>query len=260
MTVHTITFSPTGGTQKVADVFARTLSEGESAPIDLTERTLAFGEFAFNEDDVCIVAVPSFGGRVPAVAVSRLKQMTGGGARAVAIVVYGNRDYEDTLLELDDTLTEVGFRCVAAVTAVAEHSIMRQFATGRPHAQDEEVLKGYARSVRQRLEAGTASGRPPLPGNRPYKHYKGVPMKPKANKTCVACGDCAARCPVGAIPHDDPRGLDEEACISCMRCITVCKVQARSVGKLILAVGAQTIKKACAVPKQNELFLSPPQQ
>lgn len=45
--------------------------------------------------DVCMISVPSYGGRFPAVAVSRLQQMRGNGASAVLIVVYGNRDYDE---------------------------------------------------------------------------------------------------------------------------------------------------------------------
>ena len=69
-----------------------------------------------------MAAVPSYGGRVPEIAVSRLKQMKGNGARAVLLVVYGNREYEDTLLELSDVMEAAGFSPVAAVAAVAEHS------------------------------------------------------------------------------------------------------------------------------------------
>lgn len=40
--------------------------------------------------------------------------MQGNGVRAVLPAAYGNRAYGDTLLELKNTLTDAGFRCVAA--------------------------------------------------------------------------------------------------------------------------------------------------
>lgn len=83
------------------------------------------------ESDLCLIAVPSFGGRVPEIALSRLREIKGNGASAVLIAVYGNRAIDDTLLELKDTLVPLGFCCIAAVSAVAEHSIMRCYGTGR---------------------------------------------------------------------------------------------------------------------------------
>ena len=37
----------------------------------------------FQADDVCLVSVPSFAGRVPAVAIERLKKFSGNGAKAI---------------------------------------------------------------------------------------------------------------------------------------------------------------------------------
>lgn len=92
------------------------------------------------ESDVCLISVPSYGGRVPAAAIERLKKISGNGAKAVLNCVYGNRAWEDTLTELQDILEEQGFQCVAALATVAEHSIFRQFATGRPDEDDRAEL------------------------------------------------------------------------------------------------------------------------
>ena len=187
MAVYTIVFSPTGGTKKAADLFAEAFCK-DYVTIDLTERGRDFSKDSFVQEDICIVAVPSYGGRVPDAAVSRLRQMKGNGAGAILMVVYGNRDYDDTLVELQDTLTDAGFSCVAAVAAIAEHSIMRQFATGRPDAQDAQELSDFAGLIRRKMEEGTGSGQVVLPGNHPYKSYGGVPMKPQAGKSCTRCG------------------------------------------------------------------------
>ena len=95
-----------------------------------------------SKEDLAVIAVPSYAGRVPAVAVQRLAAVKGNGARAVLVCVYGNRAYEDTLVELADTAKEAGFRVMAAVSAIAEHSIARQFAAGRPDAEDAQRLAG----------------------------------------------------------------------------------------------------------------------
>ena len=181
--------------------------------------------------------------------------MQGNKALAILIVVYGNRAYEDTLAELQDTLTEAGFSCAAAISAIAEHSIMRQFAAGRPDARDAAELASYADIIPSRMESGTLSASLALPGNRPYKEYNGIPLKPQAGKSCAGCGLCAAKCPVGAIPAEDPSKTDTTACISCMRCITLCPHHARSVSKALLTASSLKLKKACSGRKKNELFL-----
>lgn len=254
MKLNCIVFSPTGGTRRAADLFLKNWKEEQNV-IDLTERKKDFSEAVFSADDICLAAVPSYGGRVPEAAVRRLAAMKGNGARAILMVVYGNRAYEDTMLELYDTLAEAGFVPVAGVAAVAEHSIMRQFASGRPDQADEKELEEYGRIVRERLEAGRLD-RKDVPGNKPYRSFGGVPMKPEAGKSCSRCGACAASCPVGAIPENEPNKTDKEICISCMRCVGICPNQARKVNKLVLAMGAKTLKKACSTRKRNELHIS----
>lgn len=254
MAFYHIVFSPTGGTGRVTDLFMRAFCE-ESTYIDLCDRECDFSTFSFRKDDTCVIAVPSYGGRVPAAAVTRLKRMKGNQAAAVLIVVYGNRDYDDTFTELQDTLEDAGFVCAAAVAAVAEHSIMRQFAAGRPDQQDEKELAGFAETIRSHMEKGALSLQTKLPGSRPYRKYDGVPMKPQAGKECTMCGLCAKKCPVGAIGAENPSGTDAGLCISCMRCIAVCPQKARSVNKALLAAGNMMLKKACSGYKKNELFL-----
>lgn len=255
MSVYHLIFSPTGGTKRVAELFTKSFCS-QSTCIDLCSRSENFSAFSFHEEDLCIVAVPSYGGRVPSAAIERLRRMKGNNARAILIVVYGNRAYDDTFTELQDALTDCGFSCVAAVAAIAEHSIMHQFASGRPDAQDERELADFAAAIRSRLEAGTLSAHLTLPGNRPYLSYNGVPMKPRASKSCNTCGLCAQECPVGSIDPARPSHTDTQICISCMRCLAVCPQKARSISKTLLAAGGMKMKKSCGDYKKNELFLS----
>ncbi|MGI6182036.1 MAG: EFR1 family ferrodoxin [Agathobaculum sp.] len=252
MNCFEIIFSPTGGTKKVAHVLANKLSDRSSC-IDLTDQKTDFTSFSFSADDICLLAVPSFGGRVPAVAAERLRLLRGNGAKAVLVAVYGNRAYEDTLVELQDIAESAGFRSIAAVAAVAEHSIMRQFAAGRPDADDVRELEGFVETIRQRAESETI---PPLavPGNRPYKEWHSLPMHPKANHDCRSCGACAAVCPVGAIPPENPKNTDTSRCISCMRCISMCPSHARELNKLLLSGAVLKLQKVCSGRKPNEFI------
>lgn len=254
MSVYKITFSPTGGTEKAAACLAAAFGQ-DIQSIDLTDPAADYGRIILSPDDICITAVPSFGGRVPAAAASRLAKIQGQGAKAIAAVVYGNRDYDDTLLELQNILAGAGFRCAAAVAAVAEHSILRQFAQGRPDAEDEAQLGEFAGKIRAAIEADSINSHIALPGHTPYREYKGVPMKPRAGKGCTSCGLCAQKCPVRAIPAESPSQTDTETCISCMRCVAICPSRARSVNSLMLAAAAQKLKKSCQTRRGNELFL-----
>lgn len=249
-------FSPTGGTRKAAEIIGRAI-DPQAVEIDLSKTQAEGLPLELGRDEVLLAAVSVFGGRVPAIALERLKGITGHDTPAIPVVVYGNRDYDDALLELKSALESNGFRPVAGIACIAEHSIMHVYATGRPDAADEQVLKQFASQIVDKLKL--VKGGIPAPievkGNPDYKPYNGVPLKPHATRDCNRCGTCAALCPVGAIPLDNPQKTDTKKCISCMRCIAVCPHQARKVSKLKVALSTRMLKKACEVRKEPELFI-----
>lgn len=175
--VYEIVFSPTGGTQKVADVLTRAWG-GETVGIDLTDREADFRSMALDGEDLAVIAVPSYGGRVPVPAAERLSRIRGNGARAVIVCVYGNRAYEDTLVELQDTVQQAGFVVVAAVAAIAEHSIAHAYGANRPDEEDGRQLQAFARRIAEKLAGGDVST-PAIPGNRLYKKQGGPVWFPK---------------------------------------------------------------------------------
>ena len=254
MKIDLVLFSPTGGTEKAARIVAEQLGE-IGRKIDLTDSTVHFEQISFAaEDEACLIAVPSFGGRVPDVAVQRLRQLKGNGIKTVLMVVYGGRAYEDTLVELQDVSTEAGFVPVAAICALAEHSVSRKFSSGRPDTEDCTQLAQFAKKIKKRF-AQKLPVELQLPGKRPYKEYTASPARPLANDTCNQCGLCVSACPVSAIPAEDPSGMDTQRCIACMACASVCPNHARNLAPQFLAFIEQMLEKACAQRKENELYL-----
>lgn len=247
-----IIFSPTGGTQKAAD--ALTKNWPEAGQIDLSVAADDYTKYSFGPEDVVLIAMPSFGGLAPQTALDRLSKIKGNSARCLLAAVYGNRAWEDTLVQMEDAAKKSGFQVIAAVAAVAEHSIMRQFAAGRPDEEDCRELSGYAEAIMKKIEAGDRS-KPAIPGNRPYKKGGNLGMIPQAGSACTKCGTCAKQCPTGAIDVHSLKGADKTKCISCMRCVSVCPQKARKLNGAVLAAASLAMKKACSGRKPNELFL-----
>lgn len=253
MKTYSMYFSPIGGTRKVMAILEQTLGCDEA--IDLSKSGTDFRKYQLQPEDLCLVGVPVFGGRVPEVVLNRLQQIKGNGAKALLVIVYGNRAYDDAMLELNNELTSYGFRVFAAIGAIAEHSIMHPFGAGRPDDKDIQELKEFANQVKEALDYGKEDILLSVPGNEPYKERSGLPMKPRTNDACILCGICAQSCPVNAIPPEIPSVTQDDICISCMRCIKVCPHNARELDPAMLSAVTEKLRAACTSRKDNELHI-----
>ena len=241
--IQLIYFSATGTTQKVLRCMGETLAQELGAAVQEDDFTLPAAReqtVACMPDELALVGTPVYAGRVPDVLRPYLKgQLTGSGAPAVPIVLFGNRNYDDALIELRDLLEAAGFRTVGGAAFVGEHSFSDILAAGRPDAADLKRAEEFAHALAHKVRTLECVPEQPVPVNgqtpiRPYytpRDRQGNPVnilkvKPKVNDRCDACGLCTEVCPMGSIDRTDVRKYTG-ICIKCGACIKKCPQQAR---------------------------------
>lgn len=253
--------------------------QGKAAPQRVVCNLLAGaekGEVRINRDEVAVIGVPVFSGRVPPAAKLALSGIRGDNTPAVVVCVYGNRDFDDALIELCDIAKENGFCVVAAGAFVAQHSIFPEIAKGRPDTSDLEQAKQFGAASEANLNALSADNQSTIArtcahdatdaasanvnnpanvnhneikvkGNRPYRQVNKIPIKPRTTKACNNCAICANTCPAKAINPQNPKQLDADKCISCAHCIAICPEGAKHFGGIVYRLASRKFAKICAV-------------
>ncbi|MBU3132328.1 EFR1 family ferrodoxin [Clostridium gasigenes] len=231
MRVNLIYFSATDRTAKVVKEIGSAISD-ELFENDITLEENRNEGLVFTEKDLVIVGVPVYAGRVPKFLVEYFNKVKGNNTLVIFVVTYGNRAYEDALLELKNTFEENGFIGVGATAFVGEHSYTELLGSGRPNKEDLEIAKKFGYRVKIKIDSIkdiSEIGNLNVPGNYPYvvKVSKMKPMAPETNYNCIDCGICANACPTNAISKQNSRLVDKERCIKCCRCIRNCPVSAK---------------------------------
>lgn len=253
--LHSYFFSASNTTEKVVRAVADNLGLGAEHHNITPNVVTNFVTPA--EDDIVMFAAPVYAGRLPAVAVEKFNKVMGAGQKCLAIVVYGNRHYDDALIELCDLLKTNGFDVVAAAAFVARHSIFPKVAVCRPDAGDLKKIAEFSLLVRDALAKGRSLDIDTVYGKRPYKKATPVSLYPIVDKTkCRECGKCARECPAGAISIENPKETVAENCITCSRCIVVCPDKARCFGGLKYKAIATLFKKMCSARREPEWFIT----
>ncbi len=250
-------FSPTKTTKKIVAQITKTLSKAweiNSRSIDLTLPTSREEIPSFDPQELVIVGAPVYGGRVPEVAANFFKKLDGRGAKAVATVVYGNRDYDDALLELTELLESVGFSVIAGGAFVGEHSFTKSVAAGRPDEHDLTIAATFALQIFEKIEK-QETNIPLIPGKHPYKAPMAeLGLLPKTSDACIACKKCARNCPMGIIDMKDPRNITE-GCLGCCACVKGCPQNAKYFDSETFLQFRTLLETNCSTRKEPRLFL-----
>lgn len=250
-----IYFSPSGTTKKVAEKISGGF-EGNREYHDILAHRIE-KKLNVAEDGLLILAMPVFGGRIPEYCLSSIKHLRGLNTPAIIVAVYGNREYEDALIEMQDMVDEVGFCVIGAGAFVAQHSVFNHVAAGRPDEADMEKLDIFVRQCKEKLTGFDPENyvKLELPGNRPYKTHMKPSLFPEADKNCTKCRTCVKVCPVHAINSETPRKTDKKKCMMCTACIASCPVKARSFGGPKYAIASKTFASACGKRKEPEIYV-----
>lgn len=261
--VKLVCFSPTGTTKTVIQGIARGIGHGAVELVDVTRPGARAHPLRISADDLLVIGVPVYMGRVPAVLDEWLHAIEADQTPTVCVVVYGNRVYDDALLELKDSLVQRGCRPIAGAAFVGEHSFSTPgtpTAEGRPDARDLDYAEVFGYAIRERMQSVSSVDQIPevtLPGCHPYRGDSALWTVDfiAVGPGCTQCGACAARCPVGAIDPEDSALIDTGRCITCCACIKHCPEGARTMKPGLVKDASARLNSLYTERKEPEFFL-----
>ncbi len=269
--IWAVYFSGTGTTRRTVERIAGGIASRLNLPaesVDFSRPAVRQETLRFGEKDLVVFGTPVYAGRVPNVLLPFLRErIVGGGALAVPVVLFGNRNYDDALIELRNILAADGMHPIAAGAFVGEHSFSRVLGADRPNAEDEALMDEFAARVAA-LAAGLDAapvksvamrGQEPL---RPYytpRDRAGNPInilkvKPKTDLSrCGGCGLCADLCPMGSIDPADVSAV-RGICIKCCACVKGCPTGAKFFDDAGYLYHQHELEAQYARPAENEVF------
>lgn len=261
--VKLVYFSPTGTSRKVLEGIAQGIGVEDIEHIDLTLPENTHRSITTRSEELVLIGTPVYGGRLPVDAIARLKQLKVENSLAVLIVTYGNREFDDALLELKHLAIELGFNPIAGGAFIGEHSFASKevpVANGRPDDLDLQTATSFGKKIKEKIDTFQSSAIPivlEVPGSFPYKAEgaRAMAVSPVTKEdTCTVCGTCASVCPSAAISVNGSVTTEIEKCIRCCACIKNCPEGARVMKDETWEFITNWLHENCNYRKEPQVF------
>lgn len=261
--VKLVYFSPTGTTKKILEGIAKGMGVEDVDHVEMTLPDATTKPLKKFTDELVVIGAPVYAGRLPDDAGKRFKRFSAQNTPAVLVVVYGNREYEDALLELTHLSKDLGFIPISAGAFIGEHSYATKdvpIANGRPDTKDIEKATEFGAAIMRKIsDIQTLDGVSPLniTGNFPYKERTPFPQVSPITleDTCTLCGICADICPKAAITVNNTVETDPNLCIRCCACVRECPEDARVMDDQRIKDVAKWLNENCSLRKEPEVFI-----
>jgi ferredoxin len=262
--LHLMYFSPTHTTRRILEEIAKGMGREAETVTDITQPGIRDQKPPVFGEDLVLMGAPVYSGRLPKDAARYFSGLTARGALAVPVVVYGNRAYEDALLELKNTAEACGFVSPAAGAFIGEHSFSGKeyiIAPNRPDKEDLAKAFAFGQKIAELLESIQTPediGSLTVPGQVPYKEAvaRGPMDFIQVTEDCDGCGVCVPACPANAVDEASRYAARPERCIYCCACIKACPPGARIMKEGPLKGIAKMLSESFSARKEPETFFA----